>query len=258
MRKKIVAGNWKMHLTLPEAESLARAVAEGWTGHPTVEVLVAPSFPYLEPVRRIVEPSPVGLAAQNAHWEDWGAYTGEVSVPMLRSVGVDHVILGHSERRKYFGENDDILKRKTARALAHGMHVIYCVGEDEAQRERGEHFRVVENQVAAVLGDIADSEWQRVIIAYEPVWAIGTGKTATPEQAAEMHARIREIVARLAGDDIARAVPVLYGGSVKPANAAAIFAQPGVDGGLIGGASLKADDFLAIVRAAVETAEKSR
>jgi len=250
MRKKLVAGNWKMHLTLPEALDLAKNIVQSLPALEKTEVMIAPSFPFLQPVAEIIEGSPVQLAAQNAHWADSGAFTGEVSVPMLQSVGAGTVILGHSERRQYFGENGPVLKKKLTNATAHDMQVIYCVGENESQRNDGRHFETVQTQLAEVLDDLPAEKWSLITIAYEPVWAIGTGKTATPEQAQEMHTFIRQYIGRIAGTDVAGKIRILYGGSVKPGNAADIFAQPDVDGGLIGGASLKADSFISIIQAA--------
>jgi len=249
-RQKIVAGNWKMHLTLPQAVSLASEIAGKITPNLRTQVMVAPSFPFIHAVAGLLKNSPVKVAAQNAHWADAGAFTGEVSVPMLKSAGAQAVILGHSERRQYFGETGEILARKVENALKHRLPVIFCVGENEAERESGNHFHTVESQIREALGKLIPAQWELITLAYEPVWAIGTGKTATPEQAQEMHAFIRELVQTLSDENTAQRLRILYGGSVKPGNAAQIFAQPDVDGGLIGGASLKADDFAAIIEAA--------
>ena len=250
MRKKIVAGNWKMHLTLPEALELAGGLKADISIHENVEVIVAPSFPFLHPVREILKGSSIGVAAQNMHWAESGAFTGEVSASMLLSVGVDKVILGHSERRRYFGENEEVLQKKIKVALNNDMQVIYCVGETLSDREAGIHFDIVQRQITDVLSGLSQAEWKHMVIAYEPVWAIGTGRTATPGQAQEMHKFIRQTVAETTGEEVAQGLRILYGGSVKPANAAEIFARPDVDGGLIGGASLKAEDFLSIIQAA--------
>ncbi len=250
MRKKIVAGNWKMHLTLPEALELAGGLKADISIHENVEVIVAPSFPFLHPVCEILKGSSIGVAAQNMHWAESGAFTGEVSASMLLSVGVDKVILGHSERRRYFGENEEVLQKKIKVALNNDMQVIYCVGETLSDREAGIHFDIVQRQITDVLSGLSQAEWKHMVIAYEPVWAIGTGRTATPGQAQEMHKFIRQTVAETTGEEVAQGLRILYGGSVKPANAAEIFARPDVDGGLIGGASLKAEDFLSIIQAA--------
>jgi triosephosphate isomerase len=253
MRKKIVAGNWKMNLNFSEAQQLTDTLVKNVSPSEKVEVVIAPSFPYLYPLKQKTEHSAVAVAAQNIHWENAGAYTGEVSAPMLKSIGITNVILGHSERRQYFGEDEALLNKKVRRALENGLNIIFCVGEALDDRENGKHFDVVQKQLTGALDGLSPTEWKKIVIAYEPVWAIGTGRTASPGQAQEMHRFIRETVEKTAGKDIAENIRILYGGSVKPANAADIFAQPDVDGGLIGGASLKAGDFLAII----EAAEKS-
>jgi len=253
MRKKLVAGNWKMHLTLDEARELVARITENFPQPPLSDVWVAPSCPFIHPIARQTEKSFISVGAQNAHWEDSGAFTGEVSVPMLLSAGARWVILGHSERRQYFGETNEILARKVRKAVQHQMAVVYCVGENETARQTGEHFKIVEGQIREVLEGLKPEDWKRISIAYEPVWAIGTGKTATPEQAQEMHAFIRSLVEKIADSFVANNIRILYGGSVKPHNAFEIFSRPDVDGGLIGGASLKADAFSEIIRAADKT-----
>jgi len=253
MRKKFVAGNWKMHLTLDEALALAAGIMENFSTPPLADVLIAPPYPFIYPVAQKTAGSFMRTGAQNAHWADFGAFTGEVSVPMLLSAGAESVILGHSERRQSFGETNEILAKKVANALKHGLPVIYCVGENETQREKGDHFDTVRKQIKEVLQNYPPTAWKNITIAYEPVWAIGTGKTATPAQAQEMHAFIRELIASLTNDETAQNTRILYGGSVKPHNAFEIFSQPDVDGGLIGGASLKADAFSEIIRAADKT-----
>ena len=215
-----------------------------------LRVAVCPPFVNLEAVYEMVKQSSIKLGAQHMHHEDFGAYTGEVSAPMLCAVGCTYVILGHSERRQYFGETNEGVNLKVKQALRHGLVPIMCVGETLEERERGEALVVVEQQVREGLRGISLEHSDQLVIAYEPVWAIGTGRTASPEQAQEMHQAIRRWLASLFGDSLAREIHILYGGSVKPENAASLFSQPDIDGGLIGGASLKADAFAAIVEAA--------
>ena len=215
----------------------------------SVAVMVAPPFVNLPEAVAQLKGVPVEVAAQNMHFADSGAYTGEVSADMLTSVGVKTVILGHSERRAYFKEDDALLSKKVAKAVEKGMKVIFCFGEELADRYDKKHFEVVEKQLKNALFDLPETAWQHLILAYEPVWAIGTGETASPEQAQEMHAFVRNQVAGAYTQSIADGVSILYGGSVKPGNAAEIFSKPDVDGGLIGGASLVADDFIAIIKA---------
>ncbi|TCD48619.1 triose-phosphate isomerase [Chlorobium sp. N1] len=249
MRRKIVVGNWKMNKTVAESRELASGVlAALGTSCSACEVGLAPTFLALDTVRHVLEGSAVALAAQNCHYEDDGAYTGEVSAPMLQAVGCGYVILGHSERRQYFGETDETVNLRIKKVLEKGMKVILCVGETLEEREAGSFEAVVSSQVKGGLKDVAGVS--DIVIAYEPVWAIGTGKTASSEQAQEVHAIIRRKVAELYGADAAEAIRIQYGGSVKPSNAAELFSMPDIDGGLIGGAALKADDFAAIVRAA--------
>ena len=249
MRKKIVVGNWKMNKTVEEAVELSTAVAEQLgDGLVNCEVGIAPAFPALDAVRKVVEWSDIRLVAQNCHYEEEGAFTGEVSVRMLESIGCTYVILGHSERRQLFGETSATVNLKVKKALGEGLQVIMCVGETLEEREKGITTEVVTGQVREGLEGVSDLVG--VVVAYEPVWAIGTGKTATPEQAEEMHGTIRDTVREMYGDLPAEHLRIQYGGSVKPSNAAELFAKPNIDGGLIGGASLKADDFVAIVRAA--------
>jgi len=249
MRKKIVAGNWKMNCNLEETRSLLNQIKEKSSSvDENVELIVAPSFTNLYPAKEILKDTSIVLAAQNVHPEEKGAYTGEVSVDMLSSIGVKTVILGHSERRKYFGETKAILNKKVNTALRHGFDVIFCVGESLEEREKKNHFKVVKDQLYQSLFYIKKETWKHLIIAYEPVWAIGTGKTATAAQAQEMHAFIRESIAQYYDQATSEKVSILYGGSVNPTNAAEIFAEKDVDGGLIGGASLKADDFIDIAK----------
>lgn len=238
-----------MNKTLEQSEALLTELAAK-RPDTSAEIIVAPPFLNLPAAVRQLQNSVIGVAAQNMHQAESGAYTGEVSADMLLSVGVRTVILGHSERRSYFGESDELLKEKVDQALAKGLQVIFCFGEELGQRKSGSHFEVVERQLREALFHLHASQWNSLVLAYEPVWAIGTGETASPAQAQEMHAFIRQLLAKEVGAGVADAVRILYGGSVKPANAEEIFSQPDVDGGLIGGASLKADDFVAIIAAA--------
>jgi len=238
-----------MNKTLEQSEALLTELAAK-RPDTSAEIIVAPPFLNLPAAVRQLQNSVIGVAAQNMHQAESGAYTGEVSADMLLSVGVRTVILGHSERRSYFGESDELLKEKVDQALAKGLHVIFCFGEELGERKSGTHFEVVERQLREALFHLDASHWNSLVLAYEPVWAIGTGETASPAQAQEMHAFIRQLLVKEVGAEVADAVRILYGGSVKPANAEEIFSQPDVDGGLIGGASLKADDFVAIIAAA--------
>jgi len=249
-RKKFVAGNWKMNTTLPEAKALATAVAQGVGKSTAVEVAVCPPFPWLVSVAEALKGSSVTLGAQDVHNETKGAFTGEVSPGMLKEVGCKYVIVGHSERRHILGESDISINHKVHSAVDSGLHVILCVGETLTERDRNMAERVFQRQVYSALAGMTDAQMELVVIAYEPVWAIGTGRTATPDQAQAAHAFIRGKLQTLHGEKIANALPILYGGSVTPETAAGLFAQPDVDGGLVGGASLKPDQFLAIVKAA--------
>jgi triosephosphate isomerase len=246
MRRPLIAGNWKMFKTVPEAVSLATEIRNG-ADRPEVEVLVAPPFTALAAVAGALEGSTVRLAAQNMHGEKEGAFTGEICPGMLRDVGCSHVILGHSERRQLFGETDAGVARKAKAALEAGLVPICCVGETLAEREAGRTMEVVGRQVGAVLGALTSEETSSIVIAYEPVWAIGTGKVATPEQAQKVHAFIRERIGEAHGVAVADTLRLLYGGSVKPDNVAGLMALADVDGALVGGASLKADSFLKLV-----------
>lgn len=248
MRNKIVAGNWKMNKNMQETDELLAELAAKLPDT-QAEVMVAPPFVNLSEAKRMLESSIVQVVAQNMHGADKGAFTGEISADMLLGIGVDTVIIGHSERRAHFGENDNILAEKVKTALGKQMRVIFCFGEELEDRKSGKHFEVVEAQLKNALFDLEEGSWSQIVLAYEPVWAIGTGETASPEQAQEMHAFIRKTIAEQYNQEVADNVSILYGGSVKPANAEEIFSQPDVDGGLIGGASLVADDFVAIIKA---------
>lgn len=249
MRKKIVAGNWKMNNDIQQTEALLAEILDKKQDNNVAKIVVAPTFVNLQAAVQQTAGTNVIVAAQNMHQAENGAYTGEISVGMLKSIHVNTVILGHSERRAYFGETNSLLAQKVNTALKHDVTIIFCFGEELADRQSGNHFNVVETQLREGLFHIDKADWNSVVLAYEPVWAIGTGETASPEQAQEMHAFIRTLLKDNVGEEIAENTSILYGGSVKPDNAREIFSKPDVDGGLIGGAALKADDFLAIVNA---------
>ncbi len=246
MRRKIVAGNWKMNTTPVEGLGLVKEViALKGEVSKDVEFIVAPPFTHLSEVVKATRGTGIAVSAQNCAAEPKGAYTGEVAAGMIASLGVEYVILGHSERREYYGETSEILRKKISEAYALGLQPIYCVGEKLEERESERHFDVVRAQIEEVVYDLPAAQYEKLVIAYEPVWAIGTGKTATAEQAQDMHAYIREVL-RARYNNAADRTPILYGGSCKPSNAAEIFSKPDVDGGLIGGASLVAADFIGI------------
>jgi triosephosphate isomerase len=249
MRKKIVAGNWKMHKNAEQTEDLLNELIAQIPTESDAQIIVAPTFVNLSSAVDHLEFTPINVAAQNMHQAESGAYTGEISADMLKSIGVNTVILGHSERRAIFHETDALIASKVDTALTHDMTVIFCFGEELKNRQSATHFNIVENQLRDGLFHIEAKDWEKIVLAYEPVWAIGTGETASPEQAQEMHEFIRETVRKAFGSDIAEDVSILYGGSVKPDNAKEIFSKPDVDGGLIGGAALNAKDFVAIVNA---------
>ena len=248
-RAKFIAGNWKMYTTAATARELASAVVRGLGPESRVTVAVCPPFPYLSAVAEVLRGSPVGLGAQNLYPEKEGAFTGEVSPAMLRDLGCRYVIVGHSERRHKLGETDAFINRKVKAALAVGLQVILCVGETLEEREANRMEGVLNEQLTGGLSGVTAEALRGVVLAYEPVWAIGTGRNATPEQAEEAHAFLRRRVGQLCGADAADGLVIQYGGSVKPENAGILLGQPDVDGALVGGASLKADPFLAIVRA---------
>ncbi|WP_136479903.1 triose-phosphate isomerase [Cognatitamlana onchidii] len=248
MRKQIVAGNWKMNNDAAQTEALIASL-KSQEKTTNAEVMIAPTSVNLSQAVKATEGSGIEVVAQNMHFAENGAYTGEISASMLKSIGVNTVILGHSERREYFNETDEMLAKKVDAALANNMRVIFCFGEELADRKAGNEETVVGNQIKNALFHLGADAFESIVLAYEPVWAIGTGETASPEQAQDMHAFIRKTLNDKYGAAVADSVSVLYGGSVKPANAQEIFSKPDVDGGLIGGASLKADDFFAIVNA---------
>ncbi len=248
MRSKIVAGNWKMNKNALETATLLTEI-RGKLPDTSAEVMVAPAFVNLAEAVKHLKGSKMVAIAQNMHFAESGAFTGEISADMLLSIGIDTAIIGHSERRAYFHETDEILAKKVKTALSKKMRVMFCFGEELNERKSGQHFEVVKRQLKNALFSLDAGAWKHIILAYEPVWAIGTGETASPEQAQEMHAFIRKTIEAAYNKAIADKVSILYGGSVKPGNAAEIFSKPDVDGGLIGGASLVAEDFLAIVKA---------
>lgn len=248
MRKNIVAGNWKMNNDLAMTESLITELKKQ-SQTSNAEVMIAPTFTNLWHAFEALRQSNIEVIAQNMHFAESGAYTGEISADMLKSVGVQTVILGHSERRAYFNETDDLLAKKVDAALKNNMRVIFCFGEELADRKSGKEETVVEAQIKHALFHLQADAFKHITLAYEPVWAIGTGETASPEQAQDMHAFIRKTLSKKYGDETANTVSILYGGSVKPGNAKEIFSKPDVDGGLIGGAALNAEDFYSIVNA---------
>ncbi len=250
MRKNIVAGNWKMNTTLPEGIALAKGLNEALKGKtPNCDVIIGTPFTHLASVVAAVDTKKIGVAAENCADQEKGAYTGEVSAAMVASTGAKYVIIGHSERRKYYHETSEILKTKVKLALANGLTPIFCIGEVLEEREAGKHFEVVDTQVKDALFDLSAEDFSKLILAYEPVWAIGTGKTATDDQAEEIHAHVRATLAAKYGKQIADDCTILYGGSCNAGNAKALFAKPDVDGGLIGGASLSVEKFMPIIEA---------
>jgi triosephosphate isomerase len=249
MRRYLIAGNWKMFKTISEGLALVDEIRAGRAAQPAeVDVLVAPPFTALRAIAESLGDSGIALGAQNMHFEREGAFTGEVSPTMLKDVGCSHVILGHSERRQHFGETDEGVGRKARAAFDHGLIPILCVGETLNEREASRTLEVVERQVERALRSLTPEEATRAVIAYEPVWAIGTGLAATPEQAQEVHAFIRQLVSRSHGEEVAAAQRILYGGSVKPNNAKELMSQADIDGALVGGACLKSESFLQIIR----------
>ena len=250
MRKNIVAGNWKMNTTVPEGVNLAKEVNQALSDYKAnCDVIICVPFTHLTAINAAIDNKLLGLGAENCADHKSGAYTGEVSAAMVASTGARYVILGHSERRQYYHEDGAILREKVALALENGLTPIFCIGEVLEEREEGRQNEVVKTQLEEGLFNLDAVDFARIIIAYEPVWAIGTGKTATADQAEEIHAYIRSIIAEKYGKEIADNTSILYGGSCKPSNAAELFAKPDVDGGLIGGASLKCEDFMGIVKA---------
>jgi triosephosphate isomerase len=248
MRRNIVAGNWKMNKKFPDGINLIREIKDKSGSLNNVKLIISPPYIFLNDASNLTSDSDIKIAAQNCSNEESGAFTGEISTSMLKSANVSHVILGHSERRAYYGETDELINQKIKLCIKHNLIPIVCCGEVLEERESDEHFTVVSTQLKGMFNAIAPDEFKQIIIAYEPVWAIGTGKTASPDQAQEMHQFIRKIITDSYGLEIANDLSILYGGSCKPSNAKELFANADVDGGLIGGASLNADDFLAIAK----------
>lgn len=250
MRKNIVAGNWKMNTTLQEGVKLAEEVnAALKETKANCDVVICVPFTHLASVNAVIDQNILGLGAENCADHASGAYTGEVSAPMVASTGAKYVILGHSERRQYYGETAETLRAKVALALENGLTPIFCIGEVLEERDNGTYNEVVKAQIVDGLFNLSAEDFGKIILAYEPVWAIGTGKTATPDQAEDMHAHIRAVIAEKYGKEVAENTSILYGGSCKPGNAPELFAKPDIDGGLIGGAALKCADFMGIVKA---------
>ena len=247
MRKKVIIGNWKMNNDKQETENLLLNL-KNKTWDKEIEVKVSPSFVSLEYAQKILKNSPIEVVAQNMHYEEKGAFTGEISYKMLKSINVNSVIIGHSERRTLFYENDDTIKRKIKTALDNEMKVIFCFGESFKDRKEKRHIKIISKQLDVITNDLKINQWNQIILAYEPVWAIGTGLNATPEQAQEIHKHVREEIATTFNKNLADSVQILYGGSLKPNNSKEIFFQPDIDGGLIGGASLSFEDFYSIIR----------
>lgn len=245
MRHKILAGNWKMNLDLIQGKALLSEILDSNVNKDTITIIAPPAI-HLNSFNQMLSHTPIALAAQNCHQQDSGAYTGELSVGMLKSVGVEYVLIGHSERREYFMEDSLSLSFKVNNVIKHGLRPIYCCGETLAQRQEGEHFKTISNQIEQGIFQLNEMELLNCIVAYEPVWAIGTGETASPQQAQEVHNFIRKTIAKQYSDMVADNISILYGGSVKPSNAKELFTCPDIDGGLIGGASLNAESFVAI------------
>ncbi|MDP8213238.1 MAG: triose-phosphate isomerase [Candidatus Zapsychrus exili] len=251
MRKPIIAGNWKLNKTADDAMELVTALKRELIDVTEVDIVVCPVSVSLRDVSDIILDTNIGLGAQNIYWEDSGAFTGEISAEIVKKAGAQYVIVGHSERRQYFGETNETVNKKIKAALAHDLTPIVCVGEVLEQREAGQAFDVIEKQCTESLAGLSSEEMSKLILAYEPVWAIGTGKTATPDQAQEVHKFIRDLLAKLYSQEIADGVRLQYGGSVKPENVKELMSQPDIDGALVGGASLKSDLFTGIVKGAI-------
>ncbi|HKI77388.1 MAG TPA: triose-phosphate isomerase [Ignavibacteriaceae bacterium] len=249
MRRKVIAGNWKMHKDLNETQSLVTKLSNALSKEEVkCDVIICPPYTSLSEASSLIKDSVIKLGAQNMHFEEKGAFTGEVSTSMIKSVGCEYVILGHSERRTVFGENDEVINKKIKKALASNLKPIFCVGETLGERESGIMKDVIKRQVTDGLQQVSKGEMEKIIVAYEPVWAIGTGKTASPEQAQEVHVFIRELISEIFGNDTAENLIIQYGGSVKPDNAHELLSQNDIDGALVGGACLEADSFTAIIK----------
>lgn len=255
MRKLIIAGNWKLNKTNQEAVELITLLKRELSDIADVDIVVCPALTALSDINDVLSESNICLGAQNIYWEDSGAYTGEVSAPLLKDIGVQYVIVGHSERRQYFGETDESVNKKIKAVLSHGLTPIACVGEVLEERESNKTFEVIEKQCTGGFEGLTAEEMKKIVIAYEPVWAIGTGKTASPDQAQEVHKFIRTLLVKMAGDDVAQTIRIQYGGSVKPENSVDLMSQPDIDGALVGGASLNADSFSEIVKNSCSVAQ---
>ena len=248
MRKKIVAGNWKMNLDKSSSDNLVKEILDSTKENKSTQIVLSPPFIYLQQIVKDCQSrADVLIAAQNCNANDNGAFTGEVSANMLKSIGVDYVIVGHSERRQLFGESNEILNLKLSQALSNNLNVIFCCGEDINQRENNQHFKIIEDQLKSTIFKLSASDFSKIVIAYEPIWAIGTGKTATSNQAQEIHNHIRLLIKNNYDQELSNNTSILYGGSCKPTNAKAIFSENDIDGGLIGGASLQSADFTSII-----------
>jgi triosephosphate isomerase len=252
MRKKIIAGNWKMNKTGAEAASFARDLKIKTLNINKTEIIVCPPFTALAPVHEMLKEGRIKMGAQNVHWEPDGAYTGEVSAEMIENAGCKYVIIGHSERKQYFGETNQSVNKKIRRTLTTSLSPIFCIGETLQQRQDGQTNEIIKKQLIEGLADLSSDQMKRIVLAYEPVWAIGTGLTATPEQAEEVHQFIRELIGERFNPQVAEVASILYGGSAKPDNIKELLSQQNIDGGLIGGASLKVDSFVAMIKIAEE------
>jgi triosephosphate isomerase len=250
-KRPFVAGNWKMHMTIQEAKLLSAAIIKASAELLEAQIVLIPPFTALRSVKKLASESPVQLGAQNLFWEEKGAFTGEISAPMLKNVGCQYVVIGHSERRQYFGETDATVNKKITSALKAILNPIVCIGETLEEREAGKTKARIESQIQAGLAGLTEEQFREIIIAYEPIWAIGTGKTASPAQAEEIHSFIREKLAIIYGKEAAFYAIILYGGSVKPANSYSLFKEKNIDGFLVGGASLEADSFIQIAKEAI-------
>lgn len=256
--KPFIAGNWKMHKTIPEAVEMVKALKEESPQLTDAELVVIPPYTMLSEVKKVIEGSTVQLGAQNIFWEEKGAFTGEISPPMLKDAGCQYVTIGHSERRQYFGETNETVNKKIKAALAHELTPIMCIGESLEEREKGNTMDKVETQINSGLEGLGKDEIRRIVIAYEPIWAIGTGVTATPSQAEEVHSFIRKKLTEKYGNEIASYAIILYGGSVKPANTYSILKENNINGALVGGASLEADSFIQITKEAIKAYKEKK
>ncbi len=246
-RKPLIAGNWKMYKTCSEAVETARHLVKLVADAKDVDIMVAPQFTALAPVSEIINGSLISLGGQNLFWEKEGAYTGEISAEMLIAAGCNHVIIGHSERRQYFGETDDTVNKKISAAIKEKLIPVFCVGESEKERESKDTFSVLDKQLVKGLEGFSSDQLEKLVVAYEPIWAIGTGRTATSDQAQEVHQFLRSMLEKIFEDSFSKTIRILYGGSVKPENIAELMAMPDIDGALVGGASLDAETFSKIV-----------